>query len=365
MNKSEKIIILFYIVLAISYSTYIFQTSSSVDELELPNILPKPITDITIIKKMNIEKEQIFRIMTDVSNYSNILPQNIISVKILDQNENSIIAEETMIEKGVKVTMLVKHTFIPFQTHSIEILEGDAKNTTIIQNFTSIGNETEIETNVNFELNGVLSTLAFLPKSNYEHAMNTILTNFENYAKISEDYFTKTVDDIYREILFRPADKEGLLHYSKLLRNGDITENDLKELLLNSDEKKHTLNPRELLNISDLSTKTQNIIHNVYLEFLTRPADPTGLQYYGTLLETEKITPDDFRDAIFNSDEALKVRLQDDPIRIEIDNLHMEIFGQHADSSTLSKFSPLIIKNQITFDELKNQLILQKSKLQN
>ena len=357
MNKTDKIIILFYIVLAISYSTYIFETSSSLDNLELPDILPKPITDLTITKKMNIDREQIFRIMTDVSNYPNILPQNIISVKIIEQNKNLIIAEETVIEKGIKTTLLVKHIITPFQTHSIEILEGNAKKTTIIQNFKSISDGTTIETNIHFELQGILSPLSFLPKSNFEHAMNTILTNFEQYAKISEDRFAKIVDDAYREILFRPADIEGLQYYSKLLKNDDITENGLRESLLNSEEKKNTLSPGELLNISDLSSKTQSIIHKLYLEFLTRPVDPVGLQYYGTLLETGKITQDDLRDIIFNSDEALKVRLHDDPILIEINNLYMEIFGQHANSATLLKHSKQIIDNQITFDELRKYFL--------
>mgnify|MGYP003316106537 FL=1 len=32
--------------------------------------------------------------------------------------------------------------------------------------------------------------------------------------------YEKTVDDLYREILLRPADREGLMHFSSLLENG-------------------------------------------------------------------------------------------------------------------------------------------------
>ena len=44
--------------------------------------------------------------------------------------------------------------------------------------------------------------------------------------------------DLYREILLRPADREGLVHFYSLLEDGKIIEDDLRELLFNSEEKK-------------------------------------------------------------------------------------------------------------------------------
>jgi ribosome-associated toxin RatA of RatAB toxin-antitoxin module len=360
LNKTDKIIIIFYILLAVSYTVYIFDTNSSLDISKLPDFLPKPITELEITRDIDIPTEVFFRIITDVSTYPLVLPQNMQSVVIKSQNDNVIIAEETMIEKGLKTTLVVKHTIIPYETHTIEVLEGDAKGTKIVQTFESIPNGTRIKTNIYFDLKEILYPLLFLPQSNFEHAINTILKSFVQYAKISQDSNAKTVDDVYREILFRPADATGLQHYSKLLKDGDITEDDLRELLLNSNEKKSTLNPLEILSLDKLSPETIDIINKLYLKFLVRSADPTGLQYYGTLLESGKLSIDEIEKNIFNSDEALKVRLGNDPILIKIDELHMEIFNEHASSPVLDKFNSLIIDNKINFDDLKEEFLSQK-----
>jgi len=57
-------------------------------------------------------------------------------------------------------------------------------------------------------------------------------------TKYFDSKYEKTVDGLYREILLRSADREGLMHFSSLLEDGKITEDDLRELLLNSEEKK-------------------------------------------------------------------------------------------------------------------------------
>ena len=58
---------------------------------------------------------------------------------------------------------------------------------------------------------------------------------------LSPEYFDskyeKTVDDLYREILLRPADRERLVHFYSLLEDGKIIEDDLRELLFNSEER--------------------------------------------------------------------------------------------------------------------------------
>ena len=44
--------------------------------------------------------------------------------------------------------------------------------------------------------------------------------------------------DLYSEIIQRLADREGLVHFYSLLDDGKIIEDDLRELLFNSEEKK-------------------------------------------------------------------------------------------------------------------------------
>jgi hypothetical protein len=48
----------------------------------------------------------------------------------------------------------------------------------------------------------------------------------------------KTVDDLYREILYRPADPQGLQYYALLLDSGKMTKEDVRNALLNSTERK-------------------------------------------------------------------------------------------------------------------------------
>ena len=206
--------------------------------------------------------------MADVNNYPYILPKNIISVEILEQDESTIIAEEEIIEQGIRAKLLVKHTFIPYEKQIIEILEGDAKGTKITANFVQVDNSTEITTDVDLELHGILSPFGFLAKGNINSAMNTVILTFSEYAKGNLSDSEQIVDDIFREILYRPAEPQALHHFSKLIDTKQITEDDLRKELLESEEFKNSLFPHEVRNIEDLSQETKNFIHTIYLELL-------------------------------------------------------------------------------------------------
>ena len=78
----------------------------------------------------------------------------------------------------------------------------------------------------------LISVYVYLQESYEDTGIPSIST------KDFDNKYEKTVDDLYREILLRPADREGLMHFSSLLEDGNITEDDLRELLLNSEEKK-------------------------------------------------------------------------------------------------------------------------------
>ena len=97
----------------------------------------------------------------------------------------------------------------PHYEHIMEVMDGDAKGTKITQKFTDTDSVTTIHTLVELDLKGILSPFGFLPKGNLEHASNTIVTSFIDYAKISDKETNKIIDDLYREILQRPADVEA------------------------------------------------------------------------------------------------------------------------------------------------------------
>lgn len=262
MNKSDKIIIFFYIFLAISYGLFTISTFENMDENLLKLVLPTKTTEFETSRIVDLPNDEFFNLFTDIENYPKVLPNNVINVIILNKTDNVIIAEEELIEAGIKTKLLVKHTITPFQEHVVEIIDGDAKGTTIIQSFESINSQTKVTTKVNFNLNGILTFVAFLPESNLINALNTVISQFVNYSNY--DIFDETVHSLYREILNRPADKEGLLHYSTLLRSNQITEQELRNILLNSEER--LSNNKSL---DELNDETIRIIDDLYVKIST------------------------------------------------------------------------------------------------
>ena len=67
----------------------------------------------------------------------------------------------------------------------------------------------------------------------------------------------------------------------------------------------HTINEAtEKKTVNELSDKTKQIINNLYIKILNRPADLAGLAYYGSELENGKMTINDIQKTISHSEEA-------------------------------------------------------------
>jgi len=236
MVTLEKTRIIFLICFsAIIISTLVYLDSST-DRSGLPDIGPKLIKEISFVKIVDLNKQEIFDVMADIENYPRVFPRNVISVNILEQTENELLVEEKITEIGIVSKLLVKHTLLPYEQHIIEIIDGDAQGTKIIQKFEEIDNKTKLSTFAEFKFDGVLIPFHFIPETQLIHAMDTMISNFVNYAKGLNSNSEKIVDDLYREILLRPADSIGLQHYGSLLENGEITIEELRQELLDSEE---------------------------------------------------------------------------------------------------------------------------------
>ena len=193
IQKTDKIIIIFYIFLAISITIGISYIASTFDTIEQTVIFLQHVTELQITKIVDVNQEKAFLIMTDVKNYPKILPKNIISVNIINQVDNTVLAEYLLIEHGIRTKLLAEHTMYPYDKHILEIMDGDAKGTKLIQDFTtvecdeSVGKCTQIASRVELNLGGILAPFGFLPKSNLDHAFNTIITSFEMYMDTYEN----------------------------------------------------------------------------------------------------------------------------------------------------------------------------------
>ena len=343
MRKKDKILVSFYIFLAITVVTSLIYVNStfgceefySLKTCEDPEHDPEErpfiefggvkLNEIKTESTFNVEKEIIFNIMANVGNYPKILPQNIISVEIIEEEDNVIMAKEVLMERGIKITILAKHTLIPYNEHIIEIMDGDAKGTKIKQTFTEDEGSTKISTEVELKLKGILKSLYYLPKHNFEHAIDTVNTNFVEYTEMFKSPNAKIIDDMYRDLLLRPVDHESLEYWLPQLESGLITTDNIKNELLNSKEKKMAdwnslSNDEKLMQLSD---NTKTIIDNLYLDLLNRPVDEHGLAYWGSLLENELITEEEIKEEIHNSKEAKYIRETENP-ELASDNLGYE-----------------------------------------
>ena len=319
MKKSGKIKVAVYITLVILIgSTIAYLDLSKADRSHVPaNLYPeRQVEKITFVNKFDISKEKMFESVTDISTYPYVLPRNVLSVNILEQSENEIIAEEKFIELGIKVNLKVKHTILPYEQHIIEIIEGDASGTKIIQTFEEENNLTKITTDVDLDLKGLLSPFGFLPRGNMESAMNTALASFVEYSQRYDDE-AKIIDDLYQEILHRPVDLLGLQYYSPLLQEEKITVDEIRETLKNSEEFKTQLFPDEYMTLDELSENTKKQVNDLYFEILGRDADPEGLQHFGSLIEIGKMTTEELRNALLDSEEykthVLQITPDDEP----------------------------------------------------
>jgi len=82
-----------------------------------------------------------------------------------------------------------------------------------------------------------------------------------------------------------------------------MTIDDVKKLLMKSDEYQNRFIETGISSIDELNPETIKTINDLYLEILNRTADNNGILYYGSLLETGKFTTDDIRQSLMDSAE--------------------------------------------------------------
>ncbi|MGI0010806.1 MAG: DUF4214 domain-containing protein [Nitrosopumilaceae archaeon] len=237
MNKTDKIIVIFYVVLAISYLSALIYLDNSIRPVQTTEEIQESVREITFVHILNANKSALFNTIADVQNYPIILPQNVISVKIVNQTNDIIYVEEELIEKFLKTKLLVKHTIQPYDKQTLEVMNGDAKGTTIILTFEETNSSsTTLTTEADLHLRGILKFIGFIPTTNLEKLYTPVLDSFTFYAKGFDDETKKVIDDLYREILHRPADTIGLEYFGSMLESGKMTQDDLRRALLESEE---------------------------------------------------------------------------------------------------------------------------------
>tara|TARA_B100000953_G_scaffold142440_1_gene117873 strand:+ start:8 stop:1090 length:1083 start_codon:yes stop_codon:yes gene_type:complete len=344
MKKSDKIIISFFIFLALSYFLFVVISSEGLEDNVFEPVTPKKNTDFTTSQLVDMETDTLFDLMADVESYTDVLPNNISYVKILSSVDNVITAEEELTEAGFKMKLIAKHTFNPYSKHVIEIIDGDAKGTTITQTFESVGAQTNLITDVHLNITGPTSLIAYLPTSNLIHAIHTVNSTFVDYTVL--DVYDQKVDALYEEILLRSADKAAHLHWSEMLREGQITEDEIRIALLNSEERYFV----QLKSVDELSPETKKIITDLYEKVLLRTPEDEGLKYFGNILENGK-TPDEIRTILLESDEGKNISIHH-PVRTDIEFAFMDILDRKATDAEVGFYHKMIDDGLMTIDDI-------------
>jgi hypothetical protein len=348
-------------MLFVGVSAALISIDSSLDRPFGPiNLIPQQLSTISYSKIINVDREIIFKTFTDFENYPYVLPNNILSVNNIPERKSAY--DIFLIEKGIKTKLTVEFILEPYYKQIIKVIDGDAQGTTIIQTFESYGNGTKILIEIDLKTRGILVPFSFLPQQNVNHAIDTIVTTFVDYSKRSYNQNEKIIDNLYREILLRPVDSQGLVRFSTLLDEGKFTVDEIRSKLLNSEEYRLKILLNDLKEISDLSDDTKNTLDEFYDIVLRRNADVTGLQYFGSALENDKMTLSEIINALLTSDEfySLPVETRDmnETYRSNeswqiVNQTYYEIHDKYPNKKTVRAYGIFFENGEISLDEIK------------
>jgi len=179
LEKDKKVVYSYTIILAIVFSLVLINQLFFIEDPIFPEKIEK---EIEFTRVVNVDKLALFETMADIQNYPKILPNNIISIIIINQSENVIFAKETVSERGITTDIIAKHVLFPPDKHIVTIVDGDAKNSTITIMLDELNSSTKITAKMEMEFRGVLIPFGFLPQNQFESALNTVISGFVDYT---------------------------------------------------------------------------------------------------------------------------------------------------------------------------------------
>ncbi len=109
------------------------------------------------------------------------------------------------------------------------------------------------------------------------------LLGWHEFKTVNEldDKTKKIVDDLYHEILLRPADQMGFEYWGSLLEAGNVSELELRKRIVKSDE------ALKILFGNDTKSVIKNMIHNIHK--INGPDAVDGEFFYDPRLDREKL----------------------------------------------------------------------------
>ena len=135
-------------------------------------------------KTVNAKREIVYEVLTNYENYQKLLPQHFPSVRVRSVRGNISVIEEHMNLGEQELIIMAKHVTEEPVTHEIFVIGGDAKGSSIKQQFFRNFRKTKIIVNVDLKLKGKMKVSGIFGKNKFEQYYSDILDDF---AKIAEN----------------------------------------------------------------------------------------------------------------------------------------------------------------------------------
>ena len=145
LKRKDKWIIVFFIIFGVSYVSGASYVDSTFEGSSVK--WPSGLKEVEHDRILQIDREKIFLAFADVENYPSVLPENVVSVKIIDKTVDYILVEYVLKEGPFNATLSAKHIIDPYNSQIVEIIDGEAKGTKIIQTFSDDPSGVLINTN--------------------------------------------------------------------------------------------------------------------------------------------------------------------------------------------------------------------------
>ena len=136
-------------------------------------------------KIVDVDRDKIFRVITDFENLAKIFPKYFKSLKIISKSGNTTKLEEELEFLGKKLSVTVDHIVEEPSKHTVIMLDGPGRNTKFEETFEKVPEGTKITIDVDLVLSGKFKVMGFLAKKKIKNKMNQALDEFAEVARNS------------------------------------------------------------------------------------------------------------------------------------------------------------------------------------
>jgi len=134
-------------------------------------------------KIVGVERDKIFKVITDFENLAKIFPKYFKSLKIISKSGNVTKLQEDLEFLGRKLSVTVDHVVEEPDRHIVIMLDGPGKDTRFEEVFEKVPEGTKITVDVDLVLNGKFKVMGFLAKKKIKNKMSQALDEFAEVAK--------------------------------------------------------------------------------------------------------------------------------------------------------------------------------------